>query len=422
MRSLPLVLILAAAASGQTYDLLLKGGHVIDPKNNIDAVRDVAIAGNKIAKVAANIPATDAKTVVNAMGLYVTPGLVDIHVHVYAGTGMPGVYTGDLSVYPDGFTFRTGVTTVADAGTAGWRNFPDFKQRVIDRARTRVLAFINIAGLGMQGRNEGDSKDMEPEPVARIAKQFPQIVVGVKTAHYPHKDWTAVENAVKAGTMANIPVMVDFGSNHPERPIETLLMDKLRPGDIYTHMYSGLRNELTPEGKINPGMYQGRKRGVIFDVGHGGGSFFWPVAVAAYKQGFPPDSISTDLHVGSMNAGMKTMLNTASKILTLGSSLQDVIKMSTWSPAQEIKHPELGHLSEGAVADVAVLKLNTGTFGYLDSRLAKMTGTKKITCEMTIRDGRVVYDLNGLASEEWQTYYKKNPMGQRRRPQQPQQH
>lgn len=404
---------LAASLYSQQYDLLIKGGHVIDPKNSINGVRDVAITGNKVAKVAANIPAAEGQRVINAAGLYVTPGLIDIHVHVYAGTGMPGVYTGDLSVYPDGFTFRTGVTTVADAGTAGWRNFPDFKQRVIDRARTRVLAFINIAGLGMQGRNEGDPTDMDPDAVARIAKQFPETVVGVKTAHYPHKDWTAVENAVKAGKAADIPVMVDFGNNHAERPIETLLMDKLRPGDIYTHMYSGLRNELTKEGKINAGFYAGRKRGVMFDVGHGGGSFMWPVASAAYKQNFPPDSISTDLHVGSMNAGMKDMITTMSKILNLGSSLQDVIKMSTMAPAQIIKRPELGHLSEGAGADVAIIRLEKGNFGYLDSRLTKQMGTQRLSCELTIRDGRVVYDLNGLASEEWPAYYKKNPLGQR---------
>lgn len=410
-RILALGALVAGLLAAQPYDLLLKGGHVIDPKNKINGIRDVAIAGNKIAKVAPNIAASEAKRVANVAGLYVTPGLLDIHVHVYAGTGMPRVYTGDLSVYPDGFTFRTGVTTVADAGTAGWRNFPDFKQRVIDRAQTRVLAFINIAGLGMQGRNEGDATDMDPEPVARLAKQFPEIIVGVKTAHYPHKDWTAVENAVKAGNLANIPVMVDFGTNHPERPIETLLMDKLRPGDIYTHMYSGLRNELTAEGKINPGMFAGRKRGVYFDVGHGGGSFLWPVAVAAAKQGFPPDSISTDLHVGSMNAGMKDMLTTMSKILVLGSTLEDVIRMSTWTPAQEIKRPELGHLSEGAVADVAVIRLSKGNFGYLDSRLAKRMGSERLTCEMTVKDGRVVYDLNGLASEEWEKYYEKNPLG-----------
>lgn len=410
-RILALGALVAGLLAAQPYDLLLKGGHVIDPKNKINGIRDVAIAGSKIAKVAPNIAASEAKRVANVAGLYVTPGLLDIHVHVYAGTGMPRVYTGDLSVYPDGFTFRTGVTTVADAGTAGWRNFPDFKQRVIDRAQTRVLAFINIAGLGMQGRNEGDATDMDPEPVARLAKQYPEIIVGVKTAHYPHKDWTAVENAVKAGNLANIPVMVDFGNNHPERPIETLLMDKLRPGDIYTHMYSGLRNELTAEGKINPGMFAGRKRGVYFDVGHGGGSFLWPVAVAAAKQGFPPDSISTDLHVGSMNAGMKDMLTTMSKILVLGSTLEDVIRMSTWTPAQEIKRPELGHLSEGAVADVAVIRLSKGNFGYLDSRLAKRMGSERLTCEMTVKDGRVVYDLNGLASEEWEKYYEKNPLG-----------
>lgn len=417
MRIPLLCTLLAASAWAQTYDMVIKGGHVIDPKNNINAVRDVAITGGKIARVAANIPASEAKKVVNAAGLYVTPGLIDIHVHVYAGTGMPRVYTGDLSIYPDGFGFRTGVTTMADAGTSGWRNFPDFKQRVIDRAQTRVLAFINIAGLGMQGRNESDPTDMDPAPVANLAKQFPNVIVGVKTAHYGRPDWTAVENAVKAGTAANIPVMVDFGGNFPERPIETLLTEKLRPGDIYTHVYSGLRRELLPDGKINPALFAGRKRGVIFDVGHGGGSFMWPVAEAAFKQGFPPDSISTDLHTGSMNAGMKDMLNVASKVLNEGVSLYDVVKMSTWAPAQEIKRPELGNLSEGSGADLAVIRVEKGKFGFLDSRLARKDGSQLLTCELTLRDGRVVWDRNGLASEDWQTWYKAHPLGSRERKQ-----
>ena len=394
----------AAAAAEPKYDLLLKGGHVIDPRNGISAVRDVAIAGGKIAAVATSIPAADAFKTVDVSGLYVTPGLVDIHVHVFAGTGEKGSYAGDNSVYPDGFTFRVGVTTVADAGCAGWRNFEDFKTRVIDRSKTRVLAFLNIVGNGMRGGGwEQDLADMAALPAAEMAKKYPGLIVGIKTAHYAGPEWTPVEHAVEAGTLANIPVMVDFGANKPERPLSELVTKKLRPGDIYTHCYSGLRGELDPAGHVNAGMVEGRKRGVIFDVGHGGGSFAWRVAVPAVKEGFWPDSISTDLHIGSMNAGMKDQLNVMSKLLALGMSLDDVIKTSTTNPAREIKQDALGHLSVGAPADVAVLALETGSYGFVDSFGARMKGTKRLACEMTVKDGKVVYDLNGLARPDWDT-------------------
>src|SRR6185437_5425103 len=291
------------------YDLLLRHGHVVDAKNHISAVRDVAIRDGKIAAVEENIDPSKALKTVDVKGLYITPGLIDIHVHVYASTGEKNSYAGDNSVFPDGFTLRSGVTTVADAGSSGARNFEDFKEHIIDRSKTRVLAFLNIVGAGMRGpKYENNLSDMDPTVAAEVAKRHPGLIVGIKTAHYAGPEWTPVEHAVQAGTMANIPVMVDFGTNWPQRPISVLLTQKLRPGDIYTHCYSGLRNELLPDGKVNPGMWEGRKRGVIFDVGHGGGSFAWRVAVPAIKQGFLPDSISTDLHIGSMNSGMKNML------------------------------------------------------------------------------------------------------------------
>ena len=187
-----------------------------------------------------------------------------------------------------------------------------------------------------------------------------------------------MEHAVQAGTLANIPVMVDFGENRPERPITVLLGQKLRPGDIYTHCYSGLRDELLPDGKLNPGMWEGRKRGVIFDVGHGAGSFAWRIAVPAIQQGFRPDSISTDLHFGSMNAGMKDMLNVMSKFLALGLSIDDVIAESTWNPAREIHHEEFGNLSVGAIADVSVLRVEQGNFGFTDMYGARMDGDPEI--------------------------------------------
>ena len=401
-----LAAVLATAAEPK-YDLLLKGGHVIDARNNLSAVRDVAIAGGKIAAVAPRIDPAEAFKTVDVSGLYVTPGLVDIHVHVFAGTGEKNSYAGDNSVYPDGFTLRVGVTTVADAGCAGWRNFEDFKTRVIDRSKTRVLAFINIVGNGMRGgAYEQDLADMAAAPTAEMARKYPGLIIGVKTAHYAGPEWTPVEHAVEAGTLANIPVMVDFGANKPERQLADLVTKKLRPGDIYTHCYSGLRGELDPAGHVNAGMVEGRRRGVIFDVGHGGGSFAWRVAVPATKEGFWPDSISTDLHVGSMNAGMKDQLNVMAKFLALGMPLDDVIRASTWNPAREIKHEELGNLSVGAPADVAVLRLETGQYGFVDSFGARMGGTRRLACELTLRDGKVVYDLNGLARPDWNTLPK----------------
>jgi dihydroorotase len=229
------------------------------------------------------------------------------------------------------------------------------------------------------------------------------LIVGIKTAHYAGPEWTPVERAVEAGNLANIPVMVDFGSNRVERPMSELVTRKLRPGDIYTHVYSGLRNEQVESGKVNPALWEARKRGVIFDVGHGGGSFLWRIAVPALKEGFLPDSISTDLHIGSMNAGMKDMLNVMDKFLAMGMSLEDVILRSTWNPTREIKHDELGHLSVGALADITVLRLEKGDYGFVDMYGARLRGTQKLTCELTLRDGKVVYDLNGLTRLEWDT-------------------
>jgi dihydroorotase len=405
MTRILILIALASILSAQPrYDLLLQGGHVIDAKNNISGVRDVAIRDGKIAAVSDHIESTQAFKVVIVRGLYVTPGLVDIHVHVYAGTGEPGSYAGDNSLYPDGFMLRAGVTTVADAGSSGYRNFEDFKRRIIDRSSTRVLAFLNIVGHGMRGpKSENDLLDMEPKPAADIASRYNRIIVGIKTAHYSGSEWTPVEHAVEAGKLANIPVMVDFGANRPERPMSELVTKKLRPGDIYTHVYSGLRNEQDPSGHVNSALWEARMRGVIFDVGHGGGSFAWRIAVPAIKEKFLPDSISTDLHVGSMNSGMKDMLNLMSKFLAMGLSIDEVVARSTWNPAREIHREEFGNLSVGAPADVAVLRLEQGQFGFTDMYGARLRGDRRLACELTLRDGKVVYDLNGITRPDWQT-------------------
>jgi dihydroorotase len=402
MKALPMLLLALSAAAQPQYDLLLKGGHLIDPKNRLSARRDLAIKDGKIAAVAEDIAASQAAKTVDVSSLYVTPGLLDIHVHVYAGTGMRGAYSGDLSVYPDPFTYRTGVTTVVDAGSSGWRNFPDFKDRVIDRSRTRVLAMLNIVGNGMGGgKIEQDTSDMDARATAELARRYPGLVVAIKTAHYAAPDWIAVERSVEAGNLAALPVMVDFGSFLPERPFQDLVLKKLRPGDIYTHAYLAMVPMLDASGRVLPYLFEARKRGVIFDVGHGGGSFLFRQAVPAIRQGFIADSISTDLHVGSMNAGMKDMLNVMSKFLNMGLTLDDVIARSTWRPAQIIKREDLGQLSVGAPADVAVLKVERGDFGFVDVYGARLRGAQKLVAELTIHHGRVVWDLNGLTREDW---------------------
>lgn len=386
------------------YDLLLKGGYVIDAKNEISAARDVAIKDGRIAAVAADIPATGALKTVDVYGLYVTPGLIDVHTHVFANTGERGSYAGDNSVAPDGFTFRIGVTTVVDAGGAGWRNFEQFKTLIIDRSRTRVLAFLNIVGHGMRGgRYEQDLSDMEVEPTAAMAQKYTDLIVGVKSAHFNGPEWAPFERAVAAGRIASIPVMVDFGDNPPWRSTYDLLNKVFRPGDIYTHMYSGLRGEQGEDGEASQALIGGRKRGVLFDVGHGGGSFLFRVAAPMIAAGFVPDTISTDLHIDSMNSGMKDLLNVMSKLMAIGMPLDEVIHGATWKPAQAIQQEELGHLSVGAVADVAVLRLATGEFGFVDTNGARLRGSRKLVCELTVKDGKVVYDLNGMTREDWDT-------------------
>ena len=391
------------------YELLLKGGHVIDPKNHIDRVMDVAIDRGKVARVAAAIPSSEAASTVDVAGFYVTPGLIDIHVHVYLWRE-----PGGEAVQPDAFSFRSGVTTMVDAGSAGTRTFDDFRDRIIRHSKTRVLAFLNIAAAGMGTGKEDEIAGLDADAAARTAKANPDIIVGFKSAHYAGPGWESVGNAVKAGELTGLPVMVDFGRVNSVRNLNTLFLDKLRPGDIYTHCYSGHREELMDDGKLNPAMEAGRKRGIVFDLGHGSGSFYWYVAVPAYAERFYPDSVSTDLHINSMNAGMKDMTNTMSKLLNLGSPLSDVVRMATWNPAQEIKRPQLGNLDVGADADIAVLRLDRGKFGFVDSAGARKSGDRLLVCELTLRAGKVMWDLNGGAAPDWEKFpYQKKTWAQR---------
>jgi dihydroorotase len=391
-------------AKAQQYSIVIKDGHVIDPKNNIDEVIDIAIADGKVAQVAKNIDPKKAVQVVNAKGFYVTPGLIDLHSHNFYGTEADHMYSnGTSALPPDGFTFRTGVTTVVDAGGSGWKSFPLFKQNVIDVSQTRVLAMLNIVGEGMRGGPyEQNTNDMDSKMTATVAKIYPGTIVGVKVAHFNGHEWTPVDRAVEAGKMADIPVMIDFGGSNPPLSIEELFMKHLRPGDIFTHAFGQLDSREaivdTVTKKVKPFVFAAQKRGIIFDVGYGGISFAFSQAIPALKDGFLPNSISTDIHTGSMNNAMKDMASVMSKFLAIGMKLQDVIKASTWNPANEVKRPDLGNLSVGAEADVAILNIRTGKFGMFDYKGYKIETDKKFECEMTIKGGKIVYDLDGIAN------------------------
>jgi len=399
MRIAAWLLLAALPGAAQNYDLLIKGGHVIDPANAIDRIADVAVAGGKVARVADNIPASQAKKVVDAKGLYVTPGLIDLHAHVYG-------YSGTL--FPDDTALPAGTTTVVDAGGAGWSRYDDFRIRIIDPSKTRVLVWINIVGMGMLGTAVEDNVlDMDSELTANKIKANRDRIVGIKTAHFGGQGWTAIDRAIAAGRLADVPVIIDDKIfTNTGRTSREKLLDKMRPGDLHTHAFNDRQLELVDRfnGKVHPYAFEARRRGVLFDLGHGGGSFLWPVAAKAMAQGFPPDTISTDLHASSILGPQSDMPNCMSKMMSLGMTLPDAILRSTVNPAKAIRRfPELGTLGEGSAADIAVLQLRGGVFAYKDAWGMKRMGTQKLECLLTVRDGKVVWDREGLAFPEWRT-------------------
>ncbi len=381
------LLLFASFLPAQTYDLLLRGGQVIDPANGVAAVRDVAITGNTIARVAPSIPAAEAKKVIDLRGQYVMPGLIDLHMHVFG-------YSGSLDT--DEAAFPTGATTIVDAGGSGYRTFENFKRTVIDKATTRVLALINIAGNGMIGSSSEDNvADMLPDKTAEMIRRYPDQIVGIKVAHFGLPGWDALKRAVEAGRLANVPVMVDDKIfTNAGRTSREKLLDVMRPGDMHTHMYNDRQVEVVSRfnGKVQEYALEARRRGVLFDLGHGGGSFLWPVAVAAAKQGFWPDTISTDLHTSSILGPQSDMPNCMSKMMLLGMSLEEAVRRSTEAPARAIhRFPGIGTLGEGRIADIAVLSLREGSFAFKDAWGKKMLGQKRLECVLTVRNGRVVY-------------------------------
>lgn len=405
---------LVSARAGRTYDLLLKGGHVIDPANSVNGIRDVAVVDTKITRVAESIPAEEATQTIDVSGHYVTPGLVDIHVHLFYSF----LSTTVRSVIPDDHTFPSGVTTVVDAGTSGADNFEELLgllERKPQRTRTRVLVFLNISRSGMvQGEN--DPRTFDVARAVASARKHADIIVGFKTAHYwtsrqydsSHPPWASVESTIEAGRRAGLPVMIDFhprppSGGYPARSYRELILQRMRPGDIHTHCYAAHIPSIQADGTVNPDVRRAQQQGVIFDVGHGGGSFVYKHAAVAIKQGYLPNTISTDTHGGNTSNGkVVNMMNVMSKCLNLGLSLEDVICRSTTNPARAINRPQLGNLSVGSAADIAVIKLTRGKYGYVDTSGGKIIGDRKIECVMTIFEGSVVFDPSGLSMPLWQ--------------------
>jgi len=384
-----------------SYDLLLKGGHVIDPANEINGRRDIAIRGGKIARVAYDIPADQVRKTVRVNGLYVTPGLIDLHTHVYLNGRRS-------TLNPDDTSLLTGVTTVVDAGVSGWKTFDDFKATIIDWTTTRVLVMLNIVGDGMSDQRDVESNldDMEPAKTAEKAREHPDVIVGIKTAHFGKPGFEALKRAVEAGRLADVPVMVDLSVlTNSGRDTRTKVLDLLRPGDIHTHFYNDRQIEFLDRfsGRVQPYMWEARRRGVLFDLGHGGGSFLWPVAKKGMGQGFPPDTISTDLHPSSI-MNQVTMPNCMSRLMALGMPLEDAVLRATVHPAKAIRRfPELGTLGEGRVADIALFRLDKGVFAFKDSLRKKLLTPRRLRCVMTVRAGAIVFDEDGVAFPEWRT-------------------
>jgi dihydroorotase len=385
----------AAAAYPPPYSLLIRGGYVVDPKSNLHDTLDIAVQNGRIVRMAKNIDPRQASRIVDARGAIVCPGFIDLHTHVFFGSEHQTDYAGGTEdVIPDDFAPREGVTTVVDAGSSGWRNFDIFKKTVIDHSATRVLAFLNIVGAGMRGGPyEQNTADMSDSLAAAKAGQYPAIIVGFKVAHYTGGDWRPVDAATQAGNKTRLPVMVDFGEHLPQLPIHDLFLTHLRPGDIFTHCFAQLADRepiVDPvTKKLKPFVFEARKKGIIFDVGYGEISFAFSQAIPALNGGFPPNSISSDNHRSNIHV---TLPDIMSRFLALGLDPATVIGMATWRPAQEIHRPELGQLSEGGVADIAVLRMHKGQFSFSDHAGQRIGGGERLECMMTIKGGKVVFD------------------------------
>ncbi len=374
-----------------TYDLVIAGGTVIDPASGLHDRRDIGIAGGRVAAIEPHLAGSDAANVVDATDAIVVPGLVDLHVHVYPGVA-------DLSVEADPTCLGRGATTVVDAGSSGANTFPGFRRWVIEPSRGRILAYLNISLTGQIDPFLGELHDLrfaDPERAAAVALANPDVIVGFKVRVSEMlagpNGLAGLDRALEAGRATNLPVMVHIGGTPFD--IEEVLA-RLRPGDIVTHAYTGWQPGaiVSDAGRLVPGAREARERGVRFDVGHGAGSFTWPVAEAALADGFRPDTISSDLHRFNIATPVHDLATTLSKFLLLGLSLGEVVAMATTAPAVALGPAgrSLGTLAVGAEADVTILRLEDGRVALTDSAGTAREARQQLVPIAVVRAGQSV--------------------------------
>lgn len=373
-----------------TYDLVLKGGHVIDPAQNIDAVMDVAFAGGKVAAIAKSLDTSAAKDVRDVSGKLVTPGLIDMHTHVYWGGTSLGIDAED-------FCRKSAVTTAVDTGSAGPGNFAGFRKHVIEPSAVRILAYLHISHAGIFGFSNrimvGESENlalMDPETAVEVANANRDVIIGIKVRLGRHASgihgMAPFEHAIQVAEEASMPLMVHIDEPPPSY---AEVVSRLRSGDVLTHCFRPFPNSpVGPDGKVRPEVLAARQRGVLFDIGHGMGSFSFRTARAMLEAGFMPDTISSDIHALCINGPAFDQVTTLSKFLCLGVPLKEVIRASTENAARALSRPDLGTLKPGSAGDAAILSLDEGAFDYADVVGEHVLGDRKINARSVVLAGR----------------------------------
>jgi dihydroorotase len=381
------------AASPEIYDILLKNGRVLDPTGKHDGRFDIAIVRNKVVRIAPDLPSPSARNTIDLSGCFVTAGFIDINAHVDAR----GAWR---SVNPDHHSLRSGVTTVVDNGSTGWKTFESFKRTVIDRSRTRVLAFLNIAAGGISSDGRATPvEDLDVEQTAGMMQKYHDWIVGIRTPFEDATDWKPLERAVEAAGRAGRVVMTDFraapGGNYDG------LLEKLRSGDIVTAIYALRTPLLDAQKKVRAPFRQARERGILFDVGHGSDGFWFRVAAPAIKEQLLPDTISSALDKESALLVRADMSVTLSKLLNLGMTLEQLVERVTVRAARALRRPELGTLAPGGIADIAVFEIERGRFGFVDAGHARLVGDRNLKVILTVRAGQVVWDPDARSRTDW---------------------
>jgi len=370
-------------------DLVLRGGRVIDPAQGLDALCDVGFSGGKVAAVATRLDAGSA-AVRDVSGLIVTPGLIDLHTHVYWGGT-------SLGIDAEAFCRSSGVTTAVDTGSAGPGNFAGFRKHVIEPSQVRILAYLHVSHAGIYGFSRtvmvGESEDirlMDPEGAMRVADENRDVIVGIKVRVGRHasgdQGLAPLIIALQVAEETGLPLMAHI--DEPPPSYEEVV-DRLRPGDVLTHAFRPFPNSpATAQGTVRPAVLAARKRGVLFDIGHGMGSFSFRTARAMLANGFTPDTISSDVHALCINGPAFDQVTTLSKFLCLGMSLSEVVRASTVNAAFALKRPDLGSLKPGSTGDATLLRVEDGSFDYVDVLGEHLEGRQRITAQGVVIAGQ----------------------------------